>query len=320
MPSNRRKPGQRPQKVAGSRETRAKASAKSSNPNSKNAASRTRYAERQARKEETLREARRRRNQRYAIFVIAVVVVVIGVFVIVKVSGGGGGSGGTAAQNSPPGGTPVPAATLAKIRSVPVSTLYSAPQSGITTNVQAVNNPPLTANGKPELLFIGAEFCPHCAAERWAMYTALSKFGTFSPEPGSIHSAVEDGDVPTLTFYGTTYTSPYLTFTPVEVYTNHPNGSGGYVKLQTPTAAQTALWSASNGGGFPFLDFGGKHILQSAQYLFTPLQGLPFSDVANQVGNNSTQIGANIDASAGILIKTICSSMTHDQPASVCST
>ena len=214
----------------------------------------------------------------------------------------------------------MPAATLAKIRSVPVSTLYDAPQSGIVTNVTAVNNPALTADGKPELLFIGAEFCPHCAAERWAVYTALSKFGTFSPEPGRIHSAVDDGDVPTLTFYGTTYTSPYLTFTPVEVYTNKPSANGGYTTLQTPTKAQAALWDASNNGGFPFLDLGGKHILESAQYLYTPLQGLTFSDVAAQVGNNSTQIGADIDASAGILIKTICNSMTHDQPASVCST
>jgi hypothetical protein len=319
MPNNRPKPGSRPQKGTGSPGSRAQGGAKSSTTSSKKSSSGTRYSERQARKEQALLEARRRRNQRYAIFTIAVVVVIIGVFVIVKVSGGGGGNGG-AAQSSPPAGTPVPAATLAKISAVPVSTLYSAPQGGIITHVQAVNNPALTVNGKPELLFIGAEFCPHCAAERWAIYTALSKFGTFSPEPGRIHSAIDDGDVPTLTFYGTTYTSPYLTFTPVEVFTNKLNASGGYERLQTPTAAQIALWDASNGGGFPFLDLGGKHILESAQYLFTPLQGLPFSEVAAQVGNNSTQIGADIDASAGILIKTICTSMTHDQPASVCST
>ena len=57
----------------------------------------------------------------------------------------------------------------------------------------------------------------------------------------------------------------------------------------------------------------------SAQYLYTPLQNLPFSDVAAQVGNNSTQIGANIDASAAQLIKTICSSLSSNQPANVCS-
>ena len=60
-------------------------------------------------------------------------------------------------------------------------------------------------------------------------------------------------------------------------------------------------------------------MLPSAQYLFTPLENLPFSAVAAQVGNNSTTIGANIDASAAQLITTICGSLSHDQPSDVCS-
>jgi Domain of unknown function (DUF929) len=323
MTSNRPGPSGRAKKGQGSNKTtgpkpKVEGASKPSAATVKRSAPRTRYADRQAQKAALRDEARRRRNQRYALFAIALVVVIVGVLVIVKVSGGGTGGNTNADQDSPPAGTPVPAATLAKLRSVPLSTLDSAPTSGIATQVQSVQNAPLTADGKPQLLFIGAEFCPHCAAERWAMYVALSKFGTFSPEPGRIHSAIADGDVPTLTFYGTTFSSPYFTFTPVEVYTNHPSGDS-YVTLQTPTQAEQKLWTAANGGGFPFLDFGGKAILPSAQYIFTPLEGLPFSDVASQVGNNSTQIGADIDASAGILVKTICSSLTQHMPASVCS-
>ena len=189
---------------------------------------------------------------------------------------------------------------------------------GIVTSPQTVNGSALVADGKPEMLFIGAEFCPHCAAERWPLYVALSKFGTFSPPPGRIHSANEDGNVPTLTFYGTTFTSPYFTFNPVEVYTNKPLGNG-YAPLQTPTKAQLTLWENTNGGSFPFVDFGGKKVLPSAQYLFTPLQNLPFSTVAAQVGNNSTTIGADIDASAAQLITTICGSLSDQKPAAVCS-
>ena len=36
----------------------------------------------------------------------------------------------------------------------------------------------LTEAGLPEMLYMGAEYCPFCAAERWAMVMALSKFGT----------------------------------------------------------------------------------------------------------------------------------------------
>ncbi len=284
---------------------------------SKKSASSQRFADRQATKQQAAREQRRARTRTYGIVTIALVVVVVAVLVIVKVVGGGSGSG-TVDRASPPAGTPIPAATLAKLQSVPVSTLAAAPTGGVVTTPQSVNDPALMADGKPAVLYIGAEFCPHCAAERWPLYIALSKFGTFNPQPGRIHSANLDGDVPTLTFFGTTFSSPYLTFTPVEVYTNKPQGNG-YAPLQTPTQAQLTLWEDTNGASFPFVDFGGKKVLPSAQYLFTPLENLPFSAVAAQVGNNSTTIGANIDASAAQLITTICVSLSHDQPSDVCS-
>src|SRR5205823_15010475 len=34
-------------------------------------------------------------------------------------------------------------------------------------------------SGKPEVLYIGAEYCPFCAAERWSLVYALARFGTF---------------------------------------------------------------------------------------------------------------------------------------------
>ena len=309
MPNNPRRDPKKPKKAGASNPAPAKKSA-----------SAQRFAERQAAKERAAQEARRARTRVYGIVAVALVVVIVAVLVVVKVAGGGSGSGSGASadQASPPAGTPIPEATLAKLQSIPLSTLTAAPTSGIVTSPQSVSGHALTADGKAQLLFIGAEFCPHCAAERWPLYIALSKFGTFSPQPGRIHSANEDGDVPTLTFYGTKYTSPYLTFTPVEVYTNKPQGQG-YAPLQTPTQAQLTLWQDANGGSFPFVDFGGKKELTSAQYIFTPLQNLPFSTVADQVGDNSTAIGADIDASAAELISTICGSLSNDQPSDVCS-
>ena len=43
------------------------------------------------------------------------------------------------------------------------------------------------------MLYIGAEFCPYCAAMRWSMAVALSRFGTFTPLHG-IHSSSTDVD------------------------------------------------------------------------------------------------------------------------------
>jgi len=221
--------------------------------------------------------------------------------------------------------TPVPAALAAHLTSVPVGDLVAASAkagSGLNAAVQ-LKDPPLTSGGKPEMLFIGAEFCPICATERWAMVVALSQFGTF----GSLHqtrSAARDGNIATLSFYGSTYTSPYLNFTPVETTTNVPKGDY-YQTLQTPTSAQQTLWGevlqgqlGASGVSFPFVYLDGKYLINTAQYSPSDLSGKNFTQIANDVGNNETTIGADIDASAAALTKYLCV-MTGGQPSNLCN-
>ena len=73
--------------------------------------------------------------------------------------------------------------------SVPASTLDTVGAgSGVTAPPEIKGGTPLTSGGKPEVLYMGAEYCPFCAAERWAMVVALSRFGTFSGL-STVHSA-----------------------------------------------------------------------------------------------------------------------------------
>jgi Domain of unknown function (DUF929) len=275
------------------------------------------YAQRQATKRQAALQARTSRNRMVAIGSVVLVAVIVVTLIVVKVAGGGGSSTG-GSVSSPALGAPIPAAITTRLASIPLSTLVTAPTSGLSTSPQPISDPALKVDGKPDLLYIGAEFCPICAAERWAMYVALSKFGTFRPQPGRIHSAVRDGNIETLTFYKTTYTSPYLTFTPLETTTNQPNGNY-YVTLETPTPAQQKLWAAHTGQSFPWLDFGGKAELTSAQYDPAQLEGVSFDNIASVIGNNSTAIGADVDASAKVLIQSICNTLTGKKPASICS-
>jgi hypothetical protein len=277
------------------------------------------FADRQAAKQRATLEATRRRNRKLGIGSVVLVLAIIGGLIVVKAAGSGDLSPGSSAGSvtSPAKGTAIPPALTSRLTSVPLSTLAAAPTSGVVASPQPISDGGLTVAGKPDLLYVGAEFCPVCATERWAMYVALSKFGTFSPAPGAIHSAVRDGDISTLTFYGTTYTSPYFAFTPVETTTNQPNGNY-YVALQNLSPAQQSLWQLHTNQSFPWVDFGGKMELTSAQYDPAILQGLSFKEIAKDVGNNSTQVGAAIDASASVLVRTICSTLTHNQPA-VCA-
>jgi hypothetical protein len=82
----------------------------------------------------------------------------------------------------------------------------------------------MTLNGKsPAMLYYGAEYCPYCAAERWAMTAALSRFGTWSnlKITASSHTDV-DPETHTFSYYGATFTSPYIAFAGIERYSNIP--------------------------------------------------------------------------------------------------
>ncbi len=71
-----------------------------------------------------------------------------------------------------------------QVTSVPAATFNSV-GAGTATGLNSVTGQAaLTAGGKPELLYMGGEFCPFCAAQRWALAAAVSRFGTaVRPQP-----------------------------------------------------------------------------------------------------------------------------------------
>lgn len=211
------------------------------------------------------------------------------------------------------------AAQESHLTTVPVSTLVAASGSDAGSSLipaYEIDSSAYTSGGKPAILYIGAEFCPVCATERWPMVVALSQFGTFR-NLSQTRSAVRDGNLATVTFYGSAYTSRYLTFRPVEVSTNVQKGNG-YEPLESPTPAEVQLWRGVLGSEtFPFVYLGGKYVLNTYQYPATFIQGLNFTQIEAAVGNNSTQVGASIDAAAAAMVKYICG-ITGQQPAATC--
>ena len=208
---------------------------------------------------------------------------------------------------------PLPASVQANL-TVPASTLAKV---GVGTSLPAAirpaTGPALASGGKPEMLYIGAEWCPYCAAERWAMAVALSRFGTFSPLRG-IHSSATDvyPNTATLTFYHSTYTSKYLVFSSVE------NQDVNHKPLQTPTPAQQAVWSKYDpSGGYPFIDFGNRFI---AGTTFDPqvLHGLTWSQIAADLHNPSSPVARGANGSANLFTAAICK-ITGNAPANVCT-
>jgi hypothetical protein len=296
--------------------------------------------------------AQRRAEQRKRIYLaggsILVVAIVVIALVLVKLNGGSGTA--AAASNGPTGAalatvtkqvTDVPTSVTDKVAGggVNAGEFVSAPNPTAVSNVSAqlgsyfatVSGPPLTSGGKPEVLYMGAEYCPFCAAQRWAMVNALSRFGTFTGLT-TTHSSSTDTDpnTPTFTFYKSTYKSNYINFTSVEETTNERQGNSSsasvpYVTLQTPTAAQNALGQAydpgsGNGGAIPFIDMGNKYVQVGNLAPLNPtmLAGKTWSQVAAAMNDPSSSLGQAVIGNANYMTAAICK-MTNNQPATACT-
>ncbi len=185
--------------------------------------------------------------------------------------------------------------------------------------IGAVKNPTtLTGSGgKPEVLYMGGEYCPYCAADRWVMLTALSRFGTFSGVKYMFSSSTDVyPNTPTFTFANASFSSPYVDFVMVEMY-SRTEPSDGQPNLQQPTAQQQQLMSTyDSGGGIPFLLIGGK-FQGTTPYSPQDLAGRTQQEIATNLSDPSQQTTQDIIGNANLLTATICS-LTHGAPSKVC--
>jgi thiol-disulfide isomerase/thioredoxin len=271
-------------------------------------------------------QQRRQRNIYTALAVIGVVVVVVAVIITVSLTGGG--TKNPTAGKVSSGAFAISPSLVAQVEGVPVDKLVAAakplPDTAVPSQALPAKNPVYTQGGKPAVVYVGAEYCPYCAAERWPLVVALSKFGTFSGLTGTTSSATDTNpSTPTFSFYGSTYTSKYLTFNSDEEETS----SG--TALQAPTAAEQALvtkWdttpyipAADQGQNpIPFIFLGGKYLLTGTQYDASPLSGKQWDAAARYITSGTNATSKAVEAAAGYLIGDLCV-LTHNQPAAVCS-
>ena len=295
-------------------------------------ASRTKVEATRREKIAAQRAAERRAEQRRRILLasgaVVVVLAIVLTFVIVKLNSKPSSSSAQGLSNGPTGSALT--AVVNKVTSVPASTLDAVGSgSGVTGKPTTISGTTLMENGKPEMYYMGAEYCPYCAAERWAMIVALSRFGTFTGL-STVHSAVANGagtaepdpNTPTWTFAHATYSSPYLTFTPDEIQTNIPDPSTGtYTTLQAPTAAQQALVNKydGSGGAIPFIDFGNHYMISGVSYNPGVLAGLSWSTIATDLSNPNSAVAKAVDGTANYITAAICKGLTNNQPASACT-
>ncbi len=264
---------------------------------------------------------------------IGVVLVVVAALVVVKVTSGSPGKNG--------GNTVTTPAMMAELTGIAPSVFNSvglnSPSAPVAKPVVLTKQPLLTglsSTGKPvpQILYVGAEYCPYCAGERWSVITALSRFGTWS---GLQNTASYVGDyfpnTASFSFVTAKYSSPYLAFNGIEQFSNVPKpDKSGYEPLMTTPKKFNAVFlkydtaqfvpgmSVANQYAYPFISLGNQYLVSGAQFTPGLLAGQSRDAIAAGLSTPSSPVTDGIIAAANYLTASICH-LTHNQPMAVCT-
>lgn len=262
---------------------------------------------------------------------VGLVVVIVAVLILVKVSAGGGPT-----TNSHQAVVPASPALVHEISTVPTS-VFDEIGVGIPSELEGdppivlSGQPPLALDGRsPTMMYLGAEYCPFCAAERWGMAVALARFGTWRGLDTTA-SGLDDGDFSTLSFRTATLTSSYIHFVPIESCTNlvapSSDSCGGYRPLQSPTTAEAAVlgkYAASSfvphdtqGIDFPFIDVDNRVLFSGSSYQPGVLAGLSQGEIAAGLTTPSDPVTQSIVGTANYIAASVCAG-TGGAPIAVC--
>ena len=214
-------------------------------------------------------------------------------------------------------GTVIPPDLMNNLTGVSYSTLNAVGSGQGVTPPSIISGTALTSGGKPVMLYIGGEFCPYCAVQRWGMIVALAKFGNFS---GIEYMQSSSSDIYpntfTFSFHQSTYNSPYVVFAPYEAYDRSDNPQS-----PSPAANYAALQQQYDpSGGIPFVDIANKFAVDtSSQISPTVLSKFDnWTQIASQLNNASAPVAKAIDGEANTLITAICK-VDGGKPTSLCS-
>ena len=200
------------------------------------------------------------------------------------------------------------------VTSLPAATFDAVGRGGALASPTPLSgSAALTEDGKPRVLYVGAEFCPFCAMERWSLVAALSRFGTFEGLKGSISSSDEGelSDIQTLSFLDATYTSAHVALTTYETSDRER------APLQTLSGEDEALFGKHNPqGGIPWIDWGGD-ATSGVGFDGRLLVGKSAQAIASALEDPTSEIAQAVLGSANVETAQICA-LTKGEPADVC--
>jgi Domain of unknown function (DUF929) len=217
-------------------------------------------------------------------------------------------------------GQPVRPGLLERLRTASDNGMAAYPPDESTSLMKGITGPYPGRVGRVTVLYVGAENCPFCAAQRWGIVLTLLRFGTFH---GLRYMASSASDVypntPTFTFVGATYSSKYIDFQAVEVEDRNRN------RLQTMNALQRKIYSEFDKPpymqvlyGVPFVYLNGRYVITRPLVPVKDLGDLTWNKIAETLGSGSSTLRRQVLRNVNALTAALCH-LDGGQPASVCS-
>jgi len=158
-------------------------------------------------------------------------------------------------------------------------------------------------NGKLFVFFMGAEHSPYCAAERWAVVRALSKYGQWSGLKQTMSAARDEPflNLPTYDLTEAIYTSSHVEFVSREIKDRE------FKPLQKLLKTEEKLVRKYNPEkSIPFLLIGGRFVQVEAGFSPKIFIGHTFRQTETELKKIESEIRKTIDDEASIISALMC--------------
>lgn len=217
-------------------------------------------------------------------------------------------------ESSTPTGDDV-AAIVSQLTTVPQATLDTVGSGGLANPLKATGATDVVKgpSGRPVVIYVGGDYCPFCASERWSLIVALSRFGSLSGLQLMRSSSTDVfPNTPTFTFRGSSYASTVIEFAPVETADRQGN------PLETPSPLQQAsLARYDTQNSIPYVSIADRYVTVGSGFQPDVLTGKTWREIASQVRDPASPIAKAILGNANYLTAAICA-VTGQAPAAVC--
>lgn len=189
-------------------------------------------------------------------------------------------------------------------------------------NLKAINGPKPgadAAHALPTLLYVGADYCPYCAAQRWGLALTLLRFGKLNGTRYMLSTAHDVfPNTPTLSFAHVHYDSHLLGFMAYELQDRDEQAlqklplrlQALFNEFDVPPYTQTEM-------GIPFVYVDGAYLLAVPMISPQSLQGMDWKQVVVQLRDPHSPLFAAIMPRVNLLTAALCR-LDHNQPADVC--